>query len=201
MLAILDCSYRLLGSLSPECAPMTCEACSFETERLSVSEWQAQPTDQREQDLVQVVVSVLTERVTRTLPTPWQGDYDAHRAGEWIADRNREGPTLLAVERSTGQAVGFVILFESITGCGNGVDVRLGYVLAESAWGKGLASELIEGFVRWCRTRAEIRSLVGGVGKENAASVRVLEKNGFVLAAADRCDRTADQIFLLRLQP
>lgn len=50
----------------------------------------------------------------------------------------------------------------------------------QSAWGQGLASELVRGFVDWCRT-VKIAALVGGVERDNIPSQRVLEKNGFVI--------------------
>ena len=176
---------------------MECKSCAFETERLTVHEWQAHPISRREEALGRVVASILTEPVTRALPTEWQGKYDEGRTAEWIAARNSEGPTLLVSDRITGEGVGLVILFESIAECGTGVDVRLGYVLAERAWGQGLATELVGGFVSWCRSRAEIRSLVGGVAKTNPASARVLEKNGFLPVEEDRSDPGAEQIYRL----
>ena len=51
-------------------------------------------------------------------------------------------------------------------------------MLAESAWGKGFATELITGLVNWCRENA-IKSITGGVEHNNPASARVLEKCGF----------------------
>ena len=72
------------------------------------------------------------------------------------------------------------MVLETAAATDRGVDVRLGYLIAESAWGKGLASELIGGFVEWCREQT-IVSIEGGVGRENQASQRVLEKNGFEL--------------------
>ena len=66
------------------------------------------------------------------------------------------------------------------------IEVRLGYLLAEDAWGQGYASELVEGFVRWCRQHPPIASIAGGVARDNVASVRVLTKNGF------QRDSTAD---------
>ena len=68
-----------------------------------------------------------------------------------------------------------MMLFESPQ-----TDVRLGYLLAEQAWGRGLASELVGGFVCWYEANPAIRHLVAGVDQDNVASVRVLEKNGFV---------------------
>lgn len=159
---------------------MICEACAFETERLHVDGWHSLSRD--DDSLARAVATVLTERVTRSLPTSWQGGYTEERARDWIAERDAEGTTLLVVEQSTGQVVGFVILFE--TGAhsapdGVGVEVRVGYLLSEPTWGQGYASELIGGLVGWCRGRTAIYSLTGGVGRDNAASVRVLQKNGF----------------------
>jgi RimJ/RimL family protein N-acetyltransferase len=179
---------------------MTCETCAFETDRLLVREWHSITRDHwQEQDLADLVVSLMTEPVTRPLPSPWRGEYTVDRAVRWIAERDSEGPTLLVVERSTGQAVGLVILFEAAAGDDTGgIDVRLGYLLAESAWGKGLASELIEGFVGWSRAEAAIRSLAGGVERDNVASTRVLEKNGFHPAEDEHSDSEGDRLFELR---
>ncbi len=182
--------------------PMVCEACAFETDRLLVKEWHSLTGDDwPQQDLARLVVTTMTEPVTRLLPTSWHGEFTVDRAVEWIAERDGEGPTLLIIEGSTDQAVGLMILFESAaedrTG---GVDVRLGYVLAESAWGKGLASELIEGFAGWCRGEAGIRSLAAGVERHNPTSKRVLEKNGFRPIKEEHGDSKGDQLFELRLQ-
>ena len=59
--------------------------------------------------------------------------------------------------------------------------LRLSYLLAESVRGRGLASEMVEGLVRWRSSRPAIRSIAGGVSVGNAASARVLGKNGFNL--------------------
>ena len=62
---------------------------------------------------------------------------------------------------------------------GDAIEVRLGYLLAEDAWGQGYASELVEAFVGWCRQHPPIASIVGGVARDNVASARVLTKSGF----------------------
>jgi RimJ/RimL family protein N-acetyltransferase len=113
------------------------------------------------------------------------GPYSEDRARAWIMERDREGTTLLVVETDSDQPVGLMILFESVVADGDLVDVRLGYLLAESAWGRGFASELVERFVIWCRRQRKLRSIAGGVERGNAASARVLTKNGFVPRAAD----------------
>jgi ribosomal-protein-alanine N-acetyltransferase len=159
---------------------MLCEACSFETSRLVVDEWHRWAKHGRsDSSLLHVIPSIMTEPVTRSLPSHWQGAYDVDRARGWIAERDREGPTLMVADRSTGEALGLLILHELEADDEEGVDIRLGYMLAERAWGRGLASELVAGFVDWCRSQGGIRSIAGGVAHDNPASIRVLEKNGF----------------------
>jgi ribosomal-protein-alanine N-acetyltransferase len=181
---------------------MICDTCAFETDRLSVREWHAVGCEDRSgRDLANLLVSLMTEPVTRALPEPWRGAYTLDRAAGWIGERDSEGPTLLVVERATGQAVGLMLLFEAAAeDGGGGVDIRLGYLLAEPAWGRGLASELLGGFVGWCRTRALIRSLAGGVARDNVASARVLVKSGFSPAATGHGDADADRLFELKLR-
>jgi len=160
---------------------MICKTCSFETDRLIVGEWHSfPPTDRRQDSLAQVVATILTEPVTKTLPTAWQGSYTASRAREWIRERDQEGTTLLVIDKSTKEPVGLVILIEvDSENAIDGIEIRLGYLLSEPAWGKELATELVMGFVTWCRTQAPIATLAGGVDADHPASMRVLEKNGF----------------------
>jgi RimJ/RimL family protein N-acetyltransferase len=115
------------------------------------------------------------------LPESWQGTYSEARTRKWIRDRDREGTQLLVTSRSSGEPVGLLLLHEERRS-GGGVAWRLGYLLAESQWGRGLASELVGGFVEWARNQGP-GSIVAGVSVTNPASIRVLEKSGFTLAA------------------
>ncbi|MCU4653341.1 GNAT family N-acetyltransferase [Roseibacterium sp. SDUM158016] len=54
----------------------------------------------------------------------------------------------------------------------------VGYLFAERAWGRGYASEALGGTIRALAPRSGLR-LHAAVVPENAASARVLEKNGF----------------------
>ena len=176
-----------------------CRTCSFVTQRLVVKEWHSLSADEwTPQDLADVVKTMLTTRVTRSLPPTWQGAYTRERAHEWVKERDREGVTLLAVERSSRMPVGLVILSERNHEGVGGAEVRLGYLLAEATWGRGLAGELVQGFVEWCR-KARVATVVGGVARDNVPSRRVLEKNGFV--CDHRTEGAAEQLFKLRLQP
>ena len=166
---------------------MVFKACKFETERLLVNEWHStNSSDWRHRELGGLVAAMLTEPVTRTLPDSWQGPYSLERAREWVNDRDEEGTTLLVIDKSTRHCVGLMILIAALDqDSDGGMELRLGYLLSESAWGKGIASELVEGFVGWCRGQAQISSIAGGVGLDNPASGRVLEKSGFNVPIRD----------------
>ena len=181
---------------------MVLQACEFETARLVVKEWHSlAPSDWQQRELSRVVAAMLTEPVTRSLPAAWQGGYTAERAREWIEERDREGHTLLVVDQSTHQAVGLMILFEMQTEEGNGeAEVRLGFVLSEATWGKGIASELVSGFVSWCRGQESISSIAGGVAHDNPASKRVLEKNGFQLVRSGGDITQGEQLYRLSIR-
>jgi len=178
---------------------MVLRACTFETDRLLVKEWYSlSPSDWQQEDLAEVVATILTEPVTRSLPPSWQGSYSIDRAREWIKGRDKEGTTLLVVDKLTHQAVGLMILFEMKAEEGNGgADVRLGYLLSEDTWGRGIASELVNGFVGWCRGQESISSIAGGVAHDNLASKRVLEKNGFQLVRSGDDVAQGEQLYRL----
>jgi len=148
-------------------------------------------------ELDEIVSDMLTEPVSRQLPASWQGDYSIERARTWIKERDEEGTTLLVLDRHAKREIGLIILFEEEpTTAESGIEVRIGFLLSESAWGKGFASEMINKLVNWCRARPAISSLAGGVVRDNVASRRVLEKCGFSLVK-----KTAeDDLFRLTFQ-
>ena len=154
------------------------DSCEFVTERLHVGPWHS--VDYSDVDLAKVVSEMLTERSTSGLPDAWRGDFSVERAKAWIKERDGESPTLVGIERTSGRAIALVIVHE-IALDDSAVDVRIGYVIAEAAWSRGLATELVGGLVKWARVQPSIQTLTGGVDTANQASVRVLIKNGFEL--------------------
>ena len=169
---------------------------AFSTERLLARDWHAAERAGAIEDLPGVVAGLLTEPVTRWLPPHWQGPYTHVRAESWIADQDAEGRVLLVETREAGDPLGLVLLFEEpVVG---GVDVRLGYLLAEPAWGKGYGGELLGGFVAWCRARGDVRTIIGGVAPENAASIRLLERHGFARGLGDAQDGDLTYRLVLR---
>lgn len=122
---------------------------------------------------------MLTTSTTRSLPEALHGDFSIDRARLWIHERDQESPTLLVIDRQSRSPVGLLILFEVPLADDGGVDLRVGYLLAESFWGQGLGSELVAGLVTWSRSQDSIRTLSAGVEAKNQASRRILVKNGF----------------------
>jgi RimJ/RimL family protein N-acetyltransferase len=168
------------------------ETCAFETARLTVRPWHDLTGHANAPaDLAPIVAAMMTPAVSASLPDEWHGPFTVGRAQRWIEQRDKEGTTLLALDRTSGHAVGLLILHELAADAGSGVDLRLGYLIAEADWGRRLGRELVSGFVGWCRGQPWIRSIAGGVDADNVASIRILEANGFVRERrqADR-DRT-----------
>ena len=149
--------------------------CEFETDRLRVGGWHSYDIE-----LEHVVMRMLTGPVTETLPPTWQGEFSYQRARDWIKERDMESIVLLAVSKNLEVPVGLVILLDESPA------VRIGYLLSENVWGQGLGSELVAGFVDWCRGRDSITKISARVGSGNPASMRVLEKSGFRLTK--KCD-------------
>ncbi len=58
---------------------------------------------------------------------------------------------------------------------------EFGYWLAEEFWGKGIATEAVTAFVKYCFETLSFKRMVAEAFSNNSASARVLEKAGFVL--------------------
>ena len=97
--------------------------------------------------------------------------FDAHWA------RIRADPAvLMRTILVEGRVAGHIASF---TGFG---EREVTYWLGRAYWGRGLATRALREFLKLERTRP----LYGRAGKDNLASVRVLEKCGFVLTGEDR---------------
>ena len=109
--------------------------CAFETDRLLADEWHSMPPQSwQRQDLDRVVSQMLTGSVTQPLPESWHGRYTLERTQLWIAERDAEGTALLVVEKSSRKAIG--LLFMAWFNVSDGVEIRVGYLLAEPRVGE-----------------------------------------------------------------
>jgi len=173
---------------------MSLDTCYFETERMTVGDWSQLVTDEaNDGQRNEFLAALMTDAVTRDLPRGWQGPYDSDRVVAWLAERENESTVLFAADRSSHRPVGVVLLSECDTDHGH-FGLRLGYMVAEEHWGQGLASELVEGLASWCRANASVQTLVGGVARDNTASARVLQKNGFEHDATNHAGQPNDEV-------
>lgn len=154
---------------------MTVGIGSYDTSRLRVVEWRSRGDDV----LLQWLSSALTEGVTHELPPSWQGEL-LPTPLEWVAIRDEEGSFFLVEEKSGGGIVGLFMFFPREVEV-NTDEVRIGYVMGEEAWGKGYATEIVQGFVTMWHDTGFTGSLLGMVSPSNQASCRVLEKSGFLV--------------------
>lgn len=77
-------------------------------------------------------------------------------------------------------------------------EVDLGYRLARGEWGKGYATEAAQACVHYGFETLGHTRLVAKAARNNAASIRVLEKLGFTLVGEDREEGMDNQRFELR---
>lgn len=151
---------------------------SYRTERLVVMPWRRLERER----LIGAIMSVLTPATTDELPSDMQGVYDADRARQLVDQRETDGPTLVALLRD--EPVGLVLVYPFDPTTTGGV-IQLGYVVHQDHWGAGLATEIVGGFVEWCRSEPLIRAIHAGTEPSNVASQRVLEKAGFTRHSID----------------
>ncbi|MDV7141316.1 GNAT family N-acetyltransferase [Tropicimonas sp. TH_r6] len=93
-------------------------------------------------------------------------------AAKWIRQRRYRGRPgfflAIEVEGQLAGSIGFGALNNS-----------LAYFLARSHWGRGLAGEIVPGFVADVIPRFALPAMFAGVFTDNPASLRILEKTGF----------------------
>ena len=154
----------------------------FRTERLIIEDWRTR-FDNRA--LTDIVTDILTPAVTEFLPDDWRGSYTAERARRWIERRECNSIPLIVLEQRTQLPLGFLIVAEGVgEDSATGTVARIGFMIAESAWGRGFATELLAGFVQLCREKG-LSSVGGGVESGNSASRQVMTKCGFDEVTSD----------------
>ena len=61
-----------------------------------------------------------------------------------------------------------------------GSEIEIGYRVLEEQWGKGIATEIAAGLIRFARKNLNASKVIAFVNVHNAASIRVLEKAGMM---------------------
>ncbi|AJR06763.1 N-acetyltransferase [Photobacterium gaetbulicola] len=140
---------------------------NFSTERLSVK-----TLDRTMPGIQDEIMTMFTEPVSRHLPPSCQNFRTAEDVANWLEGMARTGSVLRLTLQQ--QAVGYLFVFPEPEDC-----YRLGYVLDEAQWGKGLATEAMLGLVNYLSAYEHAACFIAGVEPDNTGSVNVLKKLGF----------------------
>ncbi len=113
----------------------------------------------------------------------WVGDgtpLTREEAERWLevtrTNYERRGYGMFALEDTvTGEVVGFI----GIVHPGGQSEPEVKYALAREHWGKGLATEAVQGIVEYGSSAHALAQMIATTAPENTASHRVLRKAGF----------------------
>lgn len=71
---------------------------------------------------------------------------------------------------------------------------EIGYRLQEEHWGNGYGSELTKGLISYCFEDRKIDTIIATVESNNLHSVKILEKNGFMLISKIHDENIGDLV-------
>ncbi len=152
---------------------------SYETSRLSVDEITSDLSAAQLSRLLAAIPHILTADVVKNLPPYFHGITTEAEALLWFKRMMEESRLWMVTDSKQGHPIGFIFAFVEHT------TAHIGYLLKQSHWGKGLASELLKAFINEV-THTGWRVLIGGVDRSNIASAKLLLKLGFVERIAQK---------------
>ena len=148
--------------------------CVFETEHLRIRKFVAE-------DAPALYSNHLEDEVKEWIPNESYADLEETKGAiNFYIDCVNEGhlPYVLAVEsKETGELIGDTGVNE-VEGKEN--EVEIGYGICKRYSGKGYATELLSAMTEFVVSTFGINVLYGRVMHGNNASVRILEKNGYI---------------------
>lgn len=150
--------------------------CEFETDRLSVEEWRASSA---EDEAGAVLLTHISDDARPFLPLSMASIRTTEEAIKWLGQQDGEGAVVLFARLiPSNQVASVLIVYER-----DDTDpphLYIGYLVSPKHRGNGIATELVQGLVKWVGDSTSIGLLVAGVESANVASVAVLTKSGFV---------------------
>ena len=117
--------------------------------------------------------------VSRFLREVFPFPYTIDAAKWWVSEGFKLGNSLNVAIVFEGQCIGGAGL--QFLENENRYSCELGYWLGEAHWGKGIATNVVAQLKEIAFSGYEVKRLYAPVAGENPASMRVLEKNNFVL--------------------
>ncbi len=121
--------------------------CLFKTNRVSILHWNFIESQKKSTNYqTESVLNIMTPNVTKALPDDWQNINTIDKAKKWIIERKEDSHFYAITLTEPNKIIGFLFLYDS-TELEESNELRLGYLLSESTWGKGIGSELVKGLV------------------------------------------------------
>jgi ribosomal-protein-alanine N-acetyltransferase len=118
-------------------------------------------------------------KVARFLREVFPSPYTMDDANWWVSEGYKLDDSRNVAVDFEGQCIGGAGLqFQQNE---NQYSCELGYWLGEPHWGKGIATCVVAKLKKLAFSEHEVKRLYGPVAGGNNASIRVLEKNGFIL--------------------
>ncbi|MGR4021703.1 GNAT family N-acetyltransferase [Vibrio harveyi] len=150
----------------------------FESQRLTVVEITEGFDLSKHSYLLERIPQILTPAVVENLPPYFHEIGSSEQARIWL-ERMLLESRLLQVKVEDSELIGFLFAYVE-----NDESAHIGYLLAEEYWGRGLASELLQGFIHEAEKSESWLKLIGGVDQSNIASATLLKKLGFIARPA-----------------
>lgn len=150
---------------------------NYQTTRLQVGEV---CDSNQAPEFLESVIEILTPSVVRNLPKYFQNVNSMPSAQEWLQQIIADGRLFVVRGISESKAIGFVFLSSENAG-----DTHIGYLLGESCWGKGYATEILKGLIDFIKSEHQVTRLIAGVATDNLASIKLLQKLGFIHSSSE----------------
>jgi RimJ/RimL family protein N-acetyltransferase len=138
----------------------------------------------QKQDAQQLAAIANNRRIWNNVRDRLPSPYTVVDALQWIAYVNQQEPMVHFAIVYQGRVAGSIgcMLKEDISRR----SVEIGYLVGELFWGKGIATEAVKLLLQFIEQKLDMVRVFAHVFEHNAASMKVLRKNGFYLESIQR---------------
>lgn len=126
-------------------------------------------------NLAPLALRLLKPKVLKYLPDHWSPVTDLTSAEHWLEAQQADCLRILADHNTAG----LLIIHKTPE------QWNLGFLLLPEYWGQGIATDMVQQVQRQATQTTPPPTLAGGADHNNVASLRVLEKCGFVFHEED----------------
>lgn len=152
----------------------------YETQRLRVFEISNSLPLKEENNLLECIIELFTPSVVLNLPSYFHKIKSLADAKTWFDRMNSESSLFVIKHNESNKIMGFIFAFVE-----NERDAHIGYLLGESYWKQGYASEVLKGFLLNAKKQKKWNKLIAGVDSNNEVSSKLLLKTGFITLLTD----------------